>query len=285
MRALVTGASGFVGRPLVQSLKRRGVDVVTLGRGIDCDVRMDLLRAEVLDDVLKRAAAEVLIHAAWYAEHGKFWTAPVNTQWVSASEKLAEAFCRAGGKRIVGVGTCAEYEWSRACCIEMSTPLNPATLYGRCKDQAHKAMAAICAAHGVTCAWARLFIPIGPGEPPGRLIPSVIEVLRGRREPFAIGGAASRDFLHVGDVAEALASLALSQASGPFNVSAGHATPIADVVDHLAVRLHADASPLRRLYAARPGEPDVLYGDNTRLKALGWRPGLTVPEALDRVLS
>lgn len=285
MRILVTGGTGFVGRPVVRSLQRRGIDVVTLGRGAANDVQADLLADAPLDEAMMRAAADVLIHVAWYAEHGKFWTAEVNSQWVTATERLVEAFCRVGGKRVVGVGTCAEYDWSQPRCEELSTPLRPATLYGKAKDQAHAALARVCAGHGVSYAWARLFIPIGPGEAPGRLIPSVIEALRGTREPFVIGGAASRDFLHVDDVAAALVVLALSQAQGAFNVCSGHATPIADVVDHLAMRLRADAAPLRRLYAKRPGEPDVLFGDNGRLKALGWQRTLGVPDALDLVLT
>ncbi|MBX3501803.1 MAG: NAD(P)-dependent oxidoreductase [Alphaproteobacteria bacterium] len=285
MRALVTGATGFVGRTVVGSLKRRGVDVVTLGRQANCDIQADLLDDAPLDEAMRGAAAEALIHVAWYAEHGKFWTAPVNTQWVAASERLADAFCRAGGRRLVGVGTCAEYEWSEhTCCVEGSTPLRAATLYGASKHQANLAMEAVCAAHGVPFAWARLFIPIGKGEPAGRLIPSVIAALRGEREPFAIGGVALRDFLHVGDAGEALATLATSDGTGAFNVGAGQPTQIADMVDHLAAVLGKDAEPLRRLYALRPGEPASLYGDTTRLRALGWSPQVSIQAALDLML-
>ena len=286
MRALVTGATGFVGRAVVDSLRRRGVEVVTLGRHADCHVRADLLDDAPLDAAMNRAAADVLIHVAWYAEHGKFWTAPVNTQWVAASERLVEAFCGAGGGRVVGVGTCAEYEWAPdTVCVEATTPLRAATLYGASKHRANQALSAICAARGVSFAWARLFIPIGKDEPPGRLIPSVIATLRGEREPFAIGGAALRDFLHVSDVGEALAAIALSQGIGAFNVGAGQPTRIADMVDHLSAVLGKDAEPLRCLYTVRAAEPMSLYGDITRLCALGWRPRLSVRAALDLILS
>lgn len=285
MRALVTGATGFVGRAVVEGLRRRGVEFVTLGRHADCDVRVDLLDEGPLDAAVRRAAADVLIHNAWYAEHGKFWTAPVNAQWVTASERLAEAFCRAGGRRVVGVGTCAEYEWApEAFCVEATTPLRAATLYGASKHKANQALTAICATHDVSFAWARLFIPIGKGEPPGRLIPSVIGVLRGERDPFAIGGAALRDFLHVSDVGDALVALALSDGVGAFNIGAGQPTRIADMVDHLSAALGKDAEPLRRLYAMRAGEPASLYGDTTRLRALGWSPRISIQAALDLML-
>jgi len=285
VRALVTGATGFVGRAVIDGLRRRGAAVVTLGRHAECDLRVDLLDDAPLDAAMKQAAADTLIHVAWYAEHGKFWTAPVNTQWVSASERLVEAFCRAGGRRVVGVGTCAEYEWAHeAFCVEATTPLRAATLYGASKHQANQALTAICATHGVPFAWARLFIPIGKGEPPGRLIPSVIAALCGEREPFAIVGAALRDFMHVSDVGDALVALALSEGIGAFNVGAGQPTRIADMVDHLATALGKDAEPMRRLYAMRAGEPASLYGDTTRLRALGWSPLLSIEAALDRML-
>ena len=56
---------------------------------------------------------EVLIHLAWYAEHGKYWTSPENVRWVEASLALLRGFAAAGGRRVVMAGTCAEYEWSR----------------------------------------------------------------------------------------------------------------------------------------------------------------------------
>jgi nucleoside-diphosphate-sugar epimerase len=291
MRALVTGANGFIGRHVVRCLLEKGVEVVGLGRSATSTlpgVRMisaDLLYDEHLDEAVRSASADLLIHLAWYAEPGAYWTSPLNEEWVRATARLVEAFCSNGGNRVVGAGTCAEYDWSQGYCQEASKALRPATPYGVAKDAARRATVAACAAHGVPSAWVRIFIPIGPGESPQRLVPSVIAVLRGARDPFVIDGAASRDFLHVSDVAAGLVRVALADAVGEYNVCSGIPTRIADLIGHLARHLGADAASLERLFARREGEPLVLYGDCHRLQRLGWRSAFSIAEAIEDIAS
>ena len=59
--------------------------------------------------LLREVRPTLLIHAAWFVEHGRFWTAPENQDWLEASDRLARAFVEGGGRRILGVGSCAEY--------------------------------------------------------------------------------------------------------------------------------------------------------------------------------
>jgi nucleoside-diphosphate-sugar epimerase len=291
MRALVTGASGFIGQDVVHCLLREGVDVVALGRGDGPQrdqverIHADLLRSDRLDDLLGSVRATLLVHLAWYTEHGAFWSSPLNREWVDATSRLVDAFCRSGGERVLGVGTFAEYEWSEECCREASTPLRPATVYGVAKDAARRATASICESFGVSSAWARIFIPIGTQDAPRRLVPSVIDVLQGAREPFAIDGSAARDFLHVSDIAAGLVAVARSEVVDAINVCAGVPTRIADIVAHLACRLDADPRPLERRFARRQDEPLTLYGDARKVHSLGWRPELSIMDALDRILS
>ena len=291
MRALVSGAGGFIGRHVVRCLVRQGIDVVAQTRAPTgmlqgaTEIRADLLATADVQDLVAAARADLLVHLAWYTEHGQYWMSPLNRDWVRATAILVDSFCRAGGHRVVGVGTCAEYEWSQACCREDSTPLVPATPYGAAKDEARRNLVATCDAFGASSAWCRVFIPIGAGESPRRLVPSVIDALRGTREPFVIDGAACRDFLHVTDVAAGVTAVATSSATGAHNVSAGEPTQVADIVRLLANRLGADPRPLAQLFAPRSGEPRVLYGDNARLRSLGWQPSLSVKAAIDRIVA
>jgi nucleoside-diphosphate-sugar epimerase len=78
-RVLVTGASGYVGRQVVEALRRRGHDVVAgSSRPRDGAVAADLLAPGGAVALVAEAGAERLVHLAWYAEHGRFWTAPEN---------------------------------------------------------------------------------------------------------------------------------------------------------------------------------------------------------------
>lgn len=283
MRVLLTGASGFIGRHLLARLLDAGVDTVVVGRrrpdGYQGDfIESDLLQEQNWNRLVRSAKASHLIHLAWYAEHGKYWTSPLNLQWVNASVHLVDAFCAAGGQKVVAAGTCAEYDWQCGFCREDSTLLIPSTLYGSAKDASRRLLEAICKGYQSQFVWARIFIPYGKGEDKRRLIPSLIEVFQGKRAPFGVNVNAYRDFLHVTDVADGFLSLLLSDAAGCYNIASGHPTPIADVVRSVAHAFHADPRSVLDLTTARPGEPEILFGDSRKLKALGWQPATSISE-------
>jgi len=288
MRVLLTGHSGFVGRYVLNALQAQGIEVVTVGRTRPQPsvpfIEADLLRITDFDALLQQAQATHLLHLAWYAEHGKYWTSPLNLRWAEATTWLVEAFCAAGGQQVVIAGTCAEYDWAQGYCREDSTLLNPATLYGTTKDAARRLVMAVCEQHQVPSAWGRIFLPYGQGESASRLIPSLIDVFRGLRAPFGVNATAYRDFLHASDVAEGFVRLLTTGASGAYNICSGEPVRLAEVVRTLASLLGADPEPVLALNTERPGEPPLLVGENLKLKALGWRPALTLAQGLERTL-
>src|SRR5205085_2609309 len=113
----------------------------------------------------------------------------------------------AGGKRFVGAGTSAEYEPTEGPCEEDRTRLRPATLYGKCKAACWLAAEAAAQHFGFTAAWGRIFLPYGPGDPPGRLIPSLLMALKEGRSIATTHGEQLRDFVYAPDVADLLTHL------------------------------------------------------------------------------
>ena len=276
MRVLLTGASGFLGRYVLGQLTKRGIDTIVVGRSRPAEhggdfIRTDLLQNNDCSAVVQRARATHLLHLAWYAEHGTYWTSPLNLRWLEASVRLVETFCSAGGQKVVAAGTCAEYDWSCGYCHEDTTPLTPASMYGTAKDATRRLAAAVCSAHQVAFAWGRIFLPYGQGEDSRRLIPSLIEVFQRRRPPFGVNATAYRDFLHAEDVARGFIQLLLSDAEGAYNISSGQPTQIAEVVRLIASAVNGDSRIILDLSSERPGEPEMLIGDSRKLKALGWQ--------------
>ncbi|HNQ04577.1 MAG TPA: NAD(P)-dependent oxidoreductase [Thiobacillaceae bacterium] len=288
MRVLLTGASGFLGRHVLRALRQHDIEVVAVGRTQPRDsvalVESDLLGINDFAPLLRQVRATHLLHLAWYAEHGKYWTSPLNLRWLETTTRLVEAFCGVGGQQVVVAGTCAEYDWAHGYCREDSTPLHPATLYGTAKDATRRLVMAVCAQHQVPCAWGRIFLTFGHGEACSRLIPALIDVLRGARAPFGVNAHAYRDFLHASDVAEGFVRLLTTGTNGAYNLCSGEPTRLAVVVKTLASLLAADPQPVLALSTERPGEPPLLVGESLKLRALGWRPALTLAQGLQRSL-
>lgn len=289
MKVLLTGGSGFIGSHVLALLQREDVDVVTLGRSkispsfrhIECD----LLAEDDLYTLLLKEKATHLVHLAWETEHGKYWTSPINLQWVKATLDLVEAFCSSGGHYVIMAGTCAEYDWNYGYCVEADTPLNPLTLYGTAKDATRRLVAAICKEHNVPFGWGRLFLPFGRGEAQSRLIPSLIQVFQGKRRVFPINLTVYRDFLHASDVATGFFQLLTSNADGSYNISSGMPVRLNEVVNMLADILVADPGPILAQSIDRLNEPELLIGNNEKLNRLGWNPALSMWSGLEHTLN
>ncbi len=276
-RVLVTGGSGFIGRAALAPLAARGFEVHVVGSrpprraaaGVTWHTH-DLLAAGEPARVVDSVRPTHLLHLAWYAVPGKYWTGPENVDWVAASAALARAFEQRGGRRFVGAGTCAEYAPGEGDCDERTTPLAPATLYGTCKH-ATRIVVESLAAGRFSFGWGRIFFLYGPHEHESRLVPGVVRALLAGREALCTAGTQVRDFTHVEDVAGAFAALLDSDVEGPVNIASGRPVAVADVVRTIARQL--DAEPLVRL-GARPipaGEPPSITASTARLRdEVGW---------------
>lgn len=292
MRALVTGAAGFIGRHTVAPLRAAGFDVhaVTSHRTRD-DSDATWHRANLNDSSERRSVLETvrpthLLHLAWYTEHGKFWTSPHNLRWVATSLDLLLDFVEVGGRRVVVAGSCAEYDWSFGFCNEQTTPRHPATLYGAAKNVLYELSSAYAESVDLSFAWGRVFFLFGPGEPATRFVPSVATALLRGAEARCTAGEQRRDFLHVRDVADAFVALLRSDVQGAVNIASGEPRPLADIAHRLADQI--GQPNLLRLGAlpTPPNEAAVVAADVSRLRTeLAWQPSLSLDEGLADVVA
>jgi nucleoside-diphosphate-sugar epimerase len=299
-RVLVSGASGFIGRwsvpPLIAAGHEVHVVMHSMGRGIPDQLRgatvhsADLLDHAAIDRLMGEVKPSRVLHFAWIATPGVYWTSPDNARWLAASQHLLRRFRDNGGARAVMAGTCAEYDWARVgVCDERASPLADAALadgaaltaYAASKLAMYRSLTAFGDAHGVATAWGRVFFQYGPDEHPDRLVASVIRHLLAGREALVTHGRQVRDFLHVADVGRAFAALLLSDVTGPVNIGSGTRVTIADLLGKIAGQL--GRPELLRLGArpAAPSEPLLLVPDVTRLhEEVGWRPEFALAQGV-----
>lgn len=260
---LVTGSSGFIGRAVVAALQKRGHDVH--------GAPVDLLDAAAAATLVRTVRATHLVHLAWYTKQGEYWTSPLNEQWLEASERLFREFAGAGGTRIVGMGTCAEYDWlaTGGVCDEETTPIAPASAYGRAKAALHERLASM----RVPYVWARLFYPYGPHEGSQRLIPGLIRALLRDEEMTIRNPRLRRDFIHVDDVGEAVAAFVDAEAVGAVNVGSGQAEEIGRIAAMIGARI--------RLEGDVSSEPPLVVATTRRLaERFGFRPKIGLDAGL-----
>lgn len=293
-RVLLTGATGFIGRHCLSSLLANDFEVHAVSskqpsaQSSDAVTwhQADLLDTEQAGELIKRTQPTHLLHLAWYAVPGKYWTSSENLRWVRASLNLIESFRQHGGERVVAAGTCAEYDWNYGYCSEQLTPLAPATLYGTCKHSLRLILDAYAAQTGLSSAWGRIFFLYGPHEYPSRLVASVVRSLL-RDEPSRCShGKQIRDFLYVQDVADAFVALLASDVAGPVNIGSGNPLALKDVVYRIADMLgrrelvHLGALP------AAEGDPALLVAQTSRLnQEVCWSPRFSLDAGLEATIA
>jgi UDP-glucuronate decarboxylase len=260
-------------RPVVFALVRPKTDMARLKEVlpsvtlVDCD----LLDDAALEARLEAIRPEICFHFAWYAAPGLYLRSPENLRSLQASIALAQGLARLECRRFVGVGTCFEYAMGGERLSE-SSPTEPQSLYAAAKAAFQLVLQQIAVAQGMRWLWTRVFYQYGPHEDPRRLVPTVTRALLSGEPALLTSGEQSRDFLHVGDVASAIATAAGSELDGIVNIGSGVPVRVADLAR--AIGTLTGRSDLLRLGArpTDPTDPPFVCADPSRLMSTGWRP-------------
>ena len=287
MKALVTGAAGFVGRHLVAHLERCGDDVTAATQG-DAP---DLLDADRWPTYLRAAGPEVLYHLAGRTSVAESWSDPVGTFRVNAEGTLRLlAACReAGVRRVLVVSSSDVYGpvTPDELPLDERAPLRPATPYAASKAAAEQVAVQAQLGYGLETIRVRAFNHTGPGQDARFVAPAlatrVADAEAEGRTSIPVGDlSARRELLDVRDVVRAYRLVVeLGRPGEVYNVCAGHDLPIRELAElflrHARVPLELRTDPA----LLRPVEVPALRGSPDRLQALtGWRPEIPLEDTV-----
>jgi GDP-4-dehydro-6-deoxy-D-mannose reductase len=276
MKAVVTGASGFVGRHLRDALREAGWRVATLDRSGPADHVGDLRTMP-----LRGIRADVVFHLAAFSNPSASLdqSAEVYASNAAATARLAREL-RAG--RLVFPSTCQVYAPADRPQDETALP-RPGNPYAASKLCAETL--ALAAKRDVVIL--RPFNHTGPGQTDAYVCPRLArqvaraEAGTGPRRIQVAAVAPRRDFFDVRDMARAYLLAAERGVAGRrYNVGTGRPIAIGDIVEILRglarVPLAVDA---------RRGEASTLSGDASLFRRdTGWRPEIPLRRTLSDLL-
>ena len=304
-RALVLGASGFIGYWVSRALRAQGAHLTCAVRTVaDAErltsehlgsvvVRRDLSDLELLSSWIPALRPAIVFNLAGYgvdrAERDEAEADRMNHRFTAALGRVVSTLPHDQwqGLRLVHVGSALEYGTTGGELTEGSE-CAPTTVYGRSKLAGTLALQAIARDTGLDACIARCFTVFGPGEHPGRLLPTLLGAAAdGTAVPLS-DGLQRRDFTYVEDVAEGLLRLAVSDAapgeivhlaSGEMHTVRAFAEVAASLIHLPHVRLHFGAIPVR---------PEEMRHDGvsvTRLRTLTrWSPTGDLAEGVARTV-
>jgi GDP-4-dehydro-6-deoxy-D-mannose reductase len=295
MRALVTGADGFVGRWLTEHLTAAGDDVWQ-ATGPHADEGPRRRRVELLDrssvtESIDWAQPDAIYHLAGMAfgpDVGADIGAAVDVTVRGTGYVLEAARARPQAPVIFVPSSSEVYGAPVEQPVDESQPLAPVNAYGATKVAQEALALASHREHGLPVVVARAFNHIGPGQRESFVVAAfasqLAEIVAGRAEPvLRVGNLdAERDFSDVRDVVLAYRALVAGGHVGrPVNVASGRGIRIGDLLDRLiataGAEVHIEVVP----ELLRPVDVPIMRGNADALVALtGWRPIHTLDATL-----
>ena len=289
MRALVTGASGFVGRYLVPALGAAGYDILACGGPHDGDFfPLDLNDVSSMRAALDVAQPEFVFHLAAQTFVPESLSSPAETYEANTlgTARLLEAMRTYGADsghtpRLIFISSAETYgiQPPNAFPLRETQPLNPTNPYAASKAAAEMVVLGEARSFGIDVVIARAFNHIGPGQSDRFVVANFAKQLASIAdggEPLLYVGNidAKRDFLDVRDVARAYVMLAKhGKPCEVYNVCSGVARTIREVLRELIIAAHVPVEVREDPERMRPSDVPLFVGDSTKLReATGWEP-------------
>ncbi|MDX1908314.1 MAG: SDR family NAD(P)-dependent oxidoreductase [Bacteroidia bacterium] len=306
MRALVTGADGFIGSQLVLSLLEAGYEVraMVLYQSAGTAGWLDSFPTEIRSQVeiipgdirdagrvsACVAGADVVFHLAALISIPYSYQSPESFVDVNirGTLQVLEAARQHGTTRVIVVSSSEVYGTAQYVPIDEGHPLQPQSPYSASKIGAESLALSYWHTWQVPVTVVRPFNAYGPRQSVRAFIPAVIVQLLQQGSTIRLGRLdTQRDYTYVTDTAEGLIRLAACEAAcgQVVNIATGVSWTMAALAAWLISYLRPDAQIEQDPALIRPHGSEVLHlqGSADRLRALtGWSPAILPPEGLQR---
>ena len=279
-KILVTGASGFIGNYVIETLLRLNYDVIASSSSIaNAKTKPWFNKVQYIPFNLKDFDPSVnyhyffnepasLIHLAW--EGLPNYKAAFHTE-----ENLPRHFAflnnciKNGLTDITVTGTCFEYGMQEGCLSE-NMETKPANAYAIAKDTLRQQLQKLQLEIEFKFKWIRLFYMYGIGQSPNSLLSQLDKALNSGDTIFNMsGGEQERDFLPVEIVADNIVKIAVqNNVTGIINCCSGIPVTVLKMVEEYLEKTHQHIKLNLGYYPYADYEPMRFWGDTTKIKTI-----------------
>jgi UDP-glucose 4-epimerase len=307
-KILVVGGAGYIGAHIAWLLQEGGYQVRIyddFSNGLKSRVEgkfKDVVIGDVLDRKLlvdSLAGIDGVIHLAAKKAVGESVSNPLKyyENNVGGTLNILAAMSVNGVKNLIFSSTAAVYSPSEKLTISEDDQTEPLSPYGQTKLLAEKLISNVSSAEGLSAISLRYFNVVGSlrdefgDNSKDNLVPKVFAALKSGAEPEIYGddyptkdGTCIRDYIHVGDLAEAhilaLEQVFKSKVNEIYNVGSGDGYSVSEMISQISKTIGKTLTP--KIVARRAGDTAQLIASISKIERdLGWRPKYTLKEMID----
>ena len=306
MKVLVTGADGFIGSHLTESLLAEGYDVRALSQynsfnywgwleDIQQTANLEIVCGDVRDQAYCREICkgiDVIFHLAALIAIPYSYIAPQS--FIDTNIKGTLNICQAAKdcniKRILITSTSEVYGTAQYVPIDERHPLQPQSPYSASKIRADAIAMSFYNAYQLPVTIVRPFNTYGPRQSARAVIPTIITQIASGNKEIKIGDTTpTRDFNYMKDICNGFILLAkCDKAIGEtVNIGSNDEISIKELFALIKDIMHSDANLMVDEQRLRPEHSEVfrLRCDNTKIKELtGYKPQYSLREGLEKTV-
>lgn len=272
LKYLVTGANGYIGRNVVNSLVFRGQKVVIATRSkMSRDDGVEVFGGDVLvpnPDIFEETGRpDVLIHLAW--EDGFIHSSPKHLENLPAHITFLKNMLAGGLRHVVGTGTSHEIGFHIGPIVE-GTPTFPQHAYGIAKNHLRLVQELLCKEYTAVNQWVRCFYIVGDDANNNSIFKKLLQAEADGKAEFPLNsGELLFDFIDVAELGEMIADVAAQdQITGTINCCSGEPVTLKTMVLRFIESHNLKIKPTWGAFPMRAYDSRAIWGDATKIHAI-----------------
>lgn len=255
MKAIVTGANGFVGSNVVKKLLRENIEVLAISRSFEksrleensklTKLEMDIKDISKLGEIINQGDYELFYHFAWNGSAGpKRCDEMIQTENALQTVECLKMASKLGCNKFIVAGSIMEYEVNEVMYGQNTKP-SLAYIYGVGKVLAHELCKPIANSLGIDLIWGYITNAYGVGENSPRFINTTLRKIINHEKLEFTSGTQNYDFIYIDDVANAFYLLGVyGKSNKGYMIGSGNAKPLKEFIIEMCNEHARDNKPL-----------------------------------------